>query len=175
MISGWLDLLTVEEYYISQAHLVDGLDWARTIVEHEHKWGVINGRSERTLKRIQAKAIDRIVSCLNHLECIKAHKRRVNYLNFGFETHLDAAVLPLAIALYVIGVFLKKIPKVRDWFIPWILLALSIVAANFLLGCNVSSAIQGILACGIAVLGNQLYKQTQIGLSVVHDDSEKSK
>ena len=33
-------------------------------------WGVANGRSERTLKRIQAKAIEKIVACLNQLEAV---------------------------------------------------------------------------------------------------------
>lgn len=31
-------------------------------------WGSENGRSERTLKRIQAKAIKKIATCLNQLE-----------------------------------------------------------------------------------------------------------
>ena len=67
-VSGWLDLLTTEERFVVQTHLIDGLDWARTIVEHERKWGTQNGRSERTLKRIQAKAIQRILKCLVHIE-----------------------------------------------------------------------------------------------------------
>ena len=67
-VMGWLSLLTTEERFIVQTHLVDGLDWARTVVEHEQKWGAINGRSERTLKRIQSKAIQRILNCLTQLE-----------------------------------------------------------------------------------------------------------
>lgn len=64
----WLELLPREERFIVQTHLVDGLDWAKTIVEHEKLWGIMNGRSERTLKRIQAKAICRIADCLNQLD-----------------------------------------------------------------------------------------------------------
>jgi hypothetical protein len=85
-------------------------------------------------------------------------------LNLELASHIDAAILPLAVALYVVGVFLKSTPKVKDWVIPWILLALSIIASDLLLGFSISSVIQGILACGVAVLGNQLYKQAQIGL-----------
>ena len=85
-------------------------------------------------------------------------------MNLKLASHIDAAILPLAVALYVVGVFLKSTPKVKDWVIPWILLVLSIIAANLLLGFGISSVIQGILACGVAVLGNQLYKQAQIGL-----------
>ena len=94
-------------------------------------------------------------------------------MNFEFASHLDAAVIPLAIALYVVGMFLKCTPKVQDWVIPWILLALSIVAANLLLGFSISSIIQGILACGVAVLGNQLYKQAQIGIRMSQKQENK--
>lgn len=67
---SWLSLLNREERFLIQTHLIDGLDWAKTIVEHEKMWGVANGRSERTLKRIQAKAIEKIVACLNQLEAV---------------------------------------------------------------------------------------------------------
>lgn len=70
MVKNWLSLLPCEERFLVEIHLVDGLDWAKTIVEHEKKWGVINGRSERTLKRIQAKAIARIVNCLNQFNTV---------------------------------------------------------------------------------------------------------
>ena len=59
-----------EERFLIQTHLIDGLDWAKTIAEYEKEWGVINGRSERTLKRIQAKAIKRIVECMNEIEAL---------------------------------------------------------------------------------------------------------
>ena len=68
IVDAWLQLLPIEERFLVQTHLIDGLDWAKTIVEHEKMWGVMNGRSERTLKRIQAKAVERIVACLNQIE-----------------------------------------------------------------------------------------------------------
>lgn len=66
-VEGWLKILPTEERFLVQTHLVNGLDWAKTIVEHEKMWGIMNGRSERTLKRIQAKAVERIVACLNQI------------------------------------------------------------------------------------------------------------
>lgn len=71
-IEQWLRLLPREERFLVQTHLVDGLDWAKTIVEYEKRWGVSNGRSERTLKRIQAKAVDRIVAFINELHGLLA-------------------------------------------------------------------------------------------------------
>lgn len=69
-VESWLKLLPREERFLIQTHLIDGLDWAKTIAEYEKEWGVINGRSERTLKRIQAKAIKRIVECMNEIEAL---------------------------------------------------------------------------------------------------------
>lgn len=69
-VESWLKLLPREERFLIQTHLIDGLDWAKTITEYEKEWGVINGRSERTLKRIQAKAIKRIVECMNEIEAL---------------------------------------------------------------------------------------------------------
>ena len=77
IVDAWLQLLPIEERFLVQTHLIDGLDWAKTIVEHEKMWGVMNGRSERTLKRIQAKAIDRIVACLSQIEGLSEFK--INY------------------------------------------------------------------------------------------------
>lgn len=86
-------------------------------------------------------------------------------MDLDISTHLDAAILPLSIALYVVGVFLKATPKLRDWLIPWILLPFSIVAAIIVLGVNMNSVIQGVLACGLAVMGSQLFKQAKEGLN----------
>lgn len=69
-MESWLQILPTEERFLVTTHLIQGLDWAKTIVEHEKMWGVMNGRSERTLKRIQSKAVDRIVACLNQIESL---------------------------------------------------------------------------------------------------------
>ena len=69
-VESWLQILPIEERFLVATHLIQGLDWAKTIVEHEKMWGVMNGRSERTLKRIQSKAVDRIVACLNQIESL---------------------------------------------------------------------------------------------------------
>lgn len=62
--------------------------------------------------------------------------------------------------LYVIGMFLKKTPKIADWVIPWILLGLGVVGGFFVSGMRWEGILQGILVAGMAVFGNQLYKQT---------------
>ena len=53
-----------------QTHMIQGLDWAKTQTEYDKVWGIMNGRSERTLKRMQAKAIRRIAACMNQIEAL---------------------------------------------------------------------------------------------------------
>ncbi len=62
--------------------------------------------------------------------------------------------------LWILGSFLKRTPKVQDWTIPWVLLAVGILAALGIIGFTVDAAIQGVLVAGAAVLGHQLVKQT---------------
>ncbi|MEZ4357087.1 MAG: phage holin family protein [Eubacteriales bacterium] len=69
--------------------------------------------------------------------------------------------IAVAAGLYIIGVFLKKAVFIPDWLIPFILLALGILASCFTIegGFTVPNILQGIFATGLAVLGNQAYKQ----------------
>ena len=64
-------------------------------------------------------------------------------------------------ALWIIGTFLKRTPRVSDWIIPWVLVAAGITGAIALLGGSAESVIQGILVAGAAVLFHQLLKQTK--------------
>ena len=93
-------------------------------------------------------------------------------MDLEITAQIDQSLVPLAVALYVIGVFLKATPKIVDWTIPWILLLTPILSANVLLGWGINSSIQGVLSCGISVLGNQLYKQAQLG---VHESGFQKK
>lgn len=62
--------------------------------------------------------------------------------------------------LYVIGLLLKRTPKLPDWLIPWILLALGMAGGFFLGGMQFSGLLQGVLVTGVTVFSHQLYKQT---------------
>ena len=65
-------------------------------------------------------------------------------------------------ALYVIGVFLKKTPRIADWLIPWILLLLGMIGGFFCSGMQPHGILQGVIVTGVTVFANQLYKQTII-------------
>lgn len=81
-------------------------------------------------------------------------------MNIDLDSYLDHQIIPFAISLYIIGIFLKRTAIIPNRFIPWILLSVSCAASVIILGVSVNSVIQGVLACGVAVLSNQLYKQT---------------
>ena len=61
--------------------------------------------------------------------------------------------------LLVIGKIIKETPTVKDWLIPYMLLAFGVVFAIALIGFNADAIIQGVLVSGAAVFGNQLFKQ----------------
>ena len=65
-------------------------------------------------------------------------------MDFEITAQIDQALVPLAVALYL----------------------------NVLIDWSIRSTIQGVLSCGIAVLGNQLYKQAQLG---VHESGFQKK
>ncbi|MDH5064925.1 phage holin family protein [Clostridium perfringens] len=69
-------------------------------------------------------------------------------------------LLILVAALYVIGMFLKKTPKIVDWSIPWILIVLGIGFSISILGVNPTSILQGVICAFCSVGANQLVKQT---------------
>ena len=65
-------MLPDDERFLVQKHLIQGLDWAKVIVEYNERWGIMNGRAERTLKRIQARAIKRILNCMCEIDALKS-------------------------------------------------------------------------------------------------------
>ena len=65
-----------------------------------------------------------------------------------------------AAALYVLGVFLRAVPRIPNWVIPFILTAAGVVFGLLILG-GADGVLQGVLAAGLAVLVNQGYKQVK--------------
>jgi len=87
----------------------------------------------------------------------------INWVEF-----LDAKLLFLVAFVYVVGMFLKTMPKLDNAFIPFILWVLAIVvtATFYLIEGEMSTTnilfnalIQGTFIAGITVFANQLIKQ----------------
>lgn len=74
-------------------------------------------------------------------------------------TYVIEKCLILVPALLVLGSILKGTEKIKDKYIPVILLPIGIAGAIALGGFTVDSIIQGILVTGAAVYCNQLFVQ----------------
>lgn len=74
--------------------------------------------------------------------------------------YLSQESITLIPAIWIIGMFLKGMPKIPDWLIPWILMVVSIGGTTFKLGLSMEAVVQGVLVAGASVLGHQLVKQT---------------
>ncbi|CDM68993.1 putative membrane protein [Clostridium bornimense] len=76
-----------------------------------------------------------------------------------FLKYITEKMLILIPALYIIGMIIKGTDKIKNKYIPVILLPLGIAGAIGIGGLNVDSIIQGILITGVTVYGNQLITQ----------------
>jgi len=76
-----------------------------------------------------------------------------------FINYITENALILIPVLYIIGMILKGIERIKDKYIPLILLPIGIGIAMALMGININAIIQGILVVGVSVYTNQLVKQ----------------
>lgn len=78
-------------------------------------------------------------------------------------------LIVVIVACYMLGLFLKNLPKVKDWIIPLVLLCFAIVIAilyiavvlgeGFTAKVFIVGFIQGLICASIAVYGNEVFKQ----------------
>jgi hypothetical protein len=81
-------------------------------------------------------------------------------MNMDFGNFIMEQALVLVPVLYVIGMFLKNTPVVKDWTIPYVILGLGVLGAVAIMGLSATAVIQGVLVAGVTVFTNQLIKQT---------------
>ncbi|WP_405117845.1 phage holin family protein [Paenibacillus sp. FSL H8-0317] len=76
---------------------------------------------------------------------------------------IDPKLFIVLAACWVLGIGIKRIPKIPDWTIVFIVTAFAIVITCWTLGWSPESLIQGILVGAFAVFGNQVIKQAKKG------------
>ncbi|WP_346928336.1 phage holin family protein [Clostridium sp.] len=77
-----------------------------------------------------------------------------------FINYITENALILIPVLLVIGAILKNTERIKDKYIPVILLPIGIILSVWVMGgFSADSVIQGILVTGATVYGNQLIKQ----------------
>ena len=59
-IDAWMMLLTEDESYVIQRHLVDGVDILRVTVEYRERWGEEFAKTDRTIKTYPRRALEKI-------------------------------------------------------------------------------------------------------------------
>jgi hypothetical protein len=82
-----------------------------------------------------------------------------NEIYLYLSQYIDVGMAVIVPCLIFIGYLLKNTPKVSDWMIPYILIALGIASGITITGVVMTGIVQGILVAAVAVLGHQLYKQ----------------
>lgn len=71
MVQNWLQLLTYDERFVIQKHLIEDLEWARVVHSFIKHWDELFIRSERQLGTYQASALKKIVGyCSTYPETI---------------------------------------------------------------------------------------------------------
>ena len=76
--------------------------------------------------------------------------------------------------LYVIGVFLKRTPRIPDWLIPWILLVLGMIGAFFLSGMKLGGVLQGVLVADLRCSPISCISRPSMGRKAVSNSPSKS-
>lgn len=61
ILAQGLQLLREDEEFVIQMHLVSKMTWDKTWQLYEDKWGMQNGRSMRTLKRMQHRGLQKML------------------------------------------------------------------------------------------------------------------
>lgn len=64
IIGRCISVLNEKEKFMIENHLIYQKTWDETYILFEEKWGKINGRSIRTMKRMQCKAIQKMLDFL---------------------------------------------------------------------------------------------------------------
>ena len=61
-VEAWLNLLTEDELFVVQKHLMEGLEWPRVAFAFKERWKHVFFRTERSLGTYQASAIRKIAT-----------------------------------------------------------------------------------------------------------------
>lgn len=72
IIIGSLTVLNEKEQFVIENHLINQKTWSKTVQLFDKQWGIEDGRSERTLMRIQQRALKKMTEFINRFK-IEGH------------------------------------------------------------------------------------------------------
>lgn len=76
---------------------------------------------------------------------------------------IDPKLIIVLAACWVVGIAIKRIPRIPDWTIIFVVTIFAILMTCWLLGWSPESLIQGILVGAFSVYGNEALKQAKKG------------
>ncbi|WP_315370859.1 phage holin family protein [Paenibacillus xylanexedens] len=76
---------------------------------------------------------------------------------------IDPKLFIVLAACWVLGIAIKRIPRIPDWTIIFLITVFAILMTCWLLGWSPESLIQGILVGAVSVYGNEALKQAKKG------------
>lgn len=68
ILTSGLKILDSKERFVIEVHLISKNTWEKTYKLYEDKWGIQNGRSIRTLKRMQNRGINKLLKFIKASE-----------------------------------------------------------------------------------------------------------
>lgn len=68
IITGSLTVLNDKERFVIENHLINQKTWSKTAQLFDKQWGIEDGRSERTLMRIQQRALKKMTEFINRFK-----------------------------------------------------------------------------------------------------------
>lgn len=68
IITGSLTVINEKERFVIENHLINQKTWSKTAQLFDKQWGIEDGRSERTLMRIQHRALKKMTEFINRFK-----------------------------------------------------------------------------------------------------------
>lgn len=84
IIIGSLTVLNEKEQFVIENHLINQKTWSKTVQLFDKQWGIEDGRSERTLMRIQQRALKKMTEFINRFKIEGDTSVNITFPGSGF-------------------------------------------------------------------------------------------
>ena len=82
-------------------------------------------------------------------------------MNLDLVQFISSELMIVSVCCYILGIFIKNTNKIKDYYIPFLLLFFAIVFCLLINGFNANSVLQAIICVSLATLTNNLDKQSK--------------
>lgn len=82
-------------------------------------------------------------------------------MNLDLVQFISSELIIVAVCCYICGIFIKNTNKIKDCYIPFILLVFSTIFCVLMDGFNANSVLQAIICVALATLTENINKQSK--------------